>query len=57
MTFARPVAADWLILAGFTVAFLAATIGIVVRKTTVASRPVRSVADREPSSSAVQARG
>jgi ABC-type multidrug transport system ATPase subunit len=36
-TFARPVAADWLILAGFTVAFLAATIGIVVRKTSAAS--------------------
>ena len=39
MTFARPVAADWLILAGFTVAFLAATIAIVVRKTTVAGPP------------------
>jgi ABC-type multidrug transport system ATPase subunit len=57
MTFARPVAADWLILAGFTVAFLAATIGIVVRKTTVADRPVTSAAGLESSPSAVQARG
>jgi ABC-type multidrug transport system ATPase subunit/ABC-type multidrug transport system permease subunit len=56
-TFARPVAADWLILAGFTVAFLAVTIGIVVRKTTVADRPVTSAAGLESSPSAVQARG
>jgi hypothetical protein len=55
MTFARPVAADWLILAGFTVAFLAATIGVVVRKTTVAGRLVPSAAS--PAPSAVQARG
>ena len=32
-TFGRPVAVDWLILAGFTIAFLAATIAVVVRKT------------------------
>jgi len=32
-TFNRPVAVDWLVLAGFTVAFVAATIGVVVRKT------------------------
>jgi ABC-type multidrug transport system ATPase subunit len=55
--FARPAAADWLILAGFTVAFLAATIGVVVRKTTVAGRPVPSAADLEAEPSAVQARG
>ena len=54
-TFARPVAADWLILAGFTVAFLAATIGIVVRKTTVAGRPATVTASVAPS--AVQTRG
>ena len=54
-TFVRPVAADWLILAGFTVAFLAATIAIVVRKTTVAGRPAPSAAGIAPS--AVQARG
>jgi len=55
MTFARPVAADWLILAGFTIAFLAATIGIVVRKTTVPGRP--AVPAASPAPSAVQARG
>ena len=38
-TFARPVIADWLILAGFTVAFFAVTIGLVARKTKVAVRP------------------
>ena len=32
-TFSRPVLADWLILAGFTLAFLAATIAVVIRKT------------------------
>jgi ABC-type transport system involved in multi-copper enzyme maturation permease subunit len=32
-TFSRPVAVDWLVLAGFTVAFLAATVAVVVRKT------------------------
>jgi ABC-type multidrug transport system ATPase subunit len=32
-TFDRAVAVDWLILAGFTVAFFAATIAVVVRKT------------------------
>jgi hypothetical protein len=37
-TFARPVFVDWLILGGFTVAFLAATVAIVVRRTTVAGR-------------------
>jgi ABC-type multidrug transport system ATPase subunit/ABC-type multidrug transport system permease subunit len=38
-TFARPAAADWLILAGFTAAFLAATVGIVRRRTSAARRP------------------
>ena len=55
-TFARPVGADWLILGGFTVAFLAATIAIVMRKTTVAGRPVPS-AVVTAASSAVQAGG
>jgi ABC-type multidrug transport system ATPase subunit len=32
-TFSRPVAIDWLVLGGFTVAFLAATVAVVVRKT------------------------
>jgi ABC-type multidrug transport system ATPase subunit len=32
-TFSRPVLADWLLLAGFTLAFLAATIAVVIRKT------------------------
>jgi ABC-type multidrug transport system ATPase subunit len=41
-TFTRPVAADWLILGGFTVAFLAATIAIIVRKTSVAGRQLPS---------------
>jgi ABC-type multidrug transport system ATPase subunit len=42
-TFARPVSADWLILAGFTVAFIAVTIVIVQRKTSAASpRPTAS---------------
>jgi ABC-type multidrug transport system ATPase subunit len=36
-TFARPVVVDWLILAGFTVAFLAATIAIILGKTSAAS--------------------
>jgi energy-coupling factor transporter ATP-binding protein EcfA2 len=35
-TFARPVYVDWLILGGFTIAFLAATVAIVVRRTIVA---------------------
>jgi ABC-type Mn2+/Zn2+ transport system ATPase subunit len=42
-TFNRPVVADWLILGGFTVAFLAATIAIVARKTSVARRAVPSL--------------
>jgi hypothetical protein len=37
-TFSRPVAVDWLILGGFTVAFLAATIAIVASKTSVAGQ-------------------
>jgi len=49
-TFARPVFVDWLILGGFTVAFLAATVAIVVRRTTVAGRvappPVSAQAER-----------
>jgi hypothetical protein len=32
-TFDRPVVIDWLVLGGFTVAFLAATIAVVLRKT------------------------
>lgn len=32
-TFSRPVAADWAILGGFTVALLAATVAVVIRKT------------------------
>jgi ABC-type multidrug transport system ATPase subunit len=55
-TFARPAGADWLILGGFTVAFLAATIAIVMRKTTVAGRPVPS-AVVTAASSAMQAGG
>jgi hypothetical protein len=49
-TFARPVFVDWLILGGFTVAFLAATVAIVVRRTSVAGRaappPVSAQAER-----------
>jgi ABC-type multidrug transport system permease subunit len=41
-TFSRPVVVDWLILAGFTVAFLAATVAIVARKTRVAGRAAPS---------------
>jgi ABC-type multidrug transport system ATPase subunit/ABC-type multidrug transport system permease subunit len=37
-TFDRAAAADWLILAGFTVAFFAATIAVVVRKTPAPAR-------------------
>jgi hypothetical protein len=37
-TFDRPVIVDWLVLAGFMAAFLAATIAIVARKTSVVSR-------------------
>jgi len=55
-TFTRPVTVDWLILGGFTVAFLAATIAIVLRKTTAAGRPLPTAAVRVPSS-AVQAGG
>ncbi len=55
-TFARPVTADWLILGGFTVAFLAATIAVVIRKTAAAGRPQASAAASVPSS-AVQAGG
>jgi len=36
-TFNRAVAIDWLILAGFTVAFFAATIAVVIRKTRTAA--------------------
>jgi ABC-type multidrug transport system permease subunit len=43
-TFGRPVYADWLILAGFTAAFLAVTAAIVVRKTSVAGRRVPAAA-------------
>lgn len=37
-TFTRPAADDWLILGGFTVAFLAATIAVISRKTPAAAR-------------------
>ena len=48
-TFARPVSADWLILAGFTVAFIAVTIAIVQRKTSAASpRPTASAVSALP---------
>jgi hypothetical protein len=43
-TFGRAVFADWLILAGFTAAFLAVTAAIVARRTSVAGRQVRSAA-------------
>ncbi len=36
-TFSHPVAADLVILAGFTVAFLAATCAVIVRKTAALS--------------------
>ena len=49
-TFGRAVFADWLILAGFTVAFLAVTVAIVVRKSAVAGR--RSLRRRVPSPAA-----
>ena len=55
-TFARPVTADWLILGGFTVAFLAAAIAVVIRKTAAAGRLQASAAAGVPSS-AVQAGG
>jgi ABC-type transport system involved in multi-copper enzyme maturation permease subunit len=38
-TFGRAVAADWLILACFTIAFFAATIAVVSRKTRISIRP------------------
>jgi len=47
-TFARPVMVDWLVLAGFTAVFLAATIAIVQRKTRVASRGVPPAAAALP---------
>jgi len=47
-TFARPVMVDWLVLAGFTAVFLAATIAIVQRKTRVASRGVPPAAATLP---------
>jgi len=59
-TFTRPVTADWLILGGFTVVFLAATIAIVIRKTSVAGRPAAAavgVGSSSAGSSAVQAGG
>ena len=56
-TFARPVAADWLILGGFTVAFLAATIAVVIRKTAAPGRRRPLVPAAAAPSSAVQAGG
>jgi ABC-type multidrug transport system ATPase subunit len=38
-TFSRAVAADWIILAAFTAAFLAATVAIVIRKTRLPQDP------------------
>jgi ABC-type multidrug transport system permease subunit len=43
-TFSRPIAADWLILAGFTVAFLAATAALVVRRAPLPSTALNSAA-------------
>lgn len=40
-TFARSAGEDWLILAAFTIAFLAATVGVVIRKTSSAVQPGR----------------
>jgi hypothetical protein len=40
-TFARSAGEDWLILAAFTIAFLAATMGVVIRKTRSAVQPGR----------------
>jgi ABC-type multidrug transport system ATPase subunit len=40
-TFARPAGEDWLILASFTIAFLAATVGVIIRKTSSAVQPGR----------------
>jgi ABC-type multidrug transport system ATPase subunit len=40
-TFARPAGEDWLILAAFTIAFLAATVGVIIRKTSSAVQPGR----------------
>jgi ABC-type multidrug transport system ATPase subunit/ABC-type multidrug transport system permease subunit len=47
-TFARPVFADWLILAGFTVAFFAVTIAIVARRTSAAGRPAPAAVSALP---------
>jgi len=52
-TFSHPVAADAVILAGFTVAFLAATCAVIVRKT----RPDHPPAGARRANSAAQARG
>ena len=54
-TFARPVIVDWLILAGFTAAFLAATIAIVLRKTSVAGRPAPQAVRAPSAASAAEA--
>ncbi|HEX6450877.1 MAG TPA: ATP-binding cassette domain-containing protein [Trebonia sp.] len=43
-TFARPAGEDWLILAAFTIAFLAATVAVVIRKTSSAAQPGRQAA-------------
>jgi energy-coupling factor transporter ATP-binding protein EcfA2 len=48
-TFSRPVAVDWLVLGAFTVAFLAATVVVVLRKTrcqTGVPRPPGAIARR-----------
>jgi ABC-type multidrug transport system permease subunit len=43
-TFARPADEDWLIPAAFTIAFLAATVAVVIRKTSSAAQPGRQAA-------------
>jgi ABC-type multidrug transport system permease subunit len=54
-TFARPVVVDWLILVGFTAAFLAATVGIVRRRTSAARRPAPPAAGPLPTAAGASA--
>ena len=55
-TFARAVADDWLILGGFTVLFLAVTVGIVSRKTPAPARGQQCRRGSRPARSAVRSR-
>jgi hypothetical protein len=55
-TFDRAVAVDWLILAGFTAAFFAATVAVVMRKTRAPARRAPAAVGRA-SRSAGQAGG